>query len=297
MVKISKAPKNFYTAAEAAKKLGMPKTTFFQYVRTGKIKKVVSPGQIEGYYPKTDIDKMAKERELFILEYASEPITFTRATDEDMRGIYELCVSLFGITGSPKYETMLSWQKKNPYTYYVVKQENIVTGYVGFLYLNEKTTNTIMSNNAAIQADGIPFTFGNPPTPSTPEPPEEEVLPFTSGKPIDGLFLGIAVRPGLSATQARLNARRLITGGIEILENLARQGMPVKKLYATSRTTDGIRLSKKLGFKEIVFPDDPLIRFELDVENSDSPLLKRYQKIASRYRQKNLNSPKYNEPV
>jgi len=286
MVKVSNAPKNFYSASEAAKKLGLPKTTFFQYVRTGKIKKVVPPGQVEGYYPKTDIDKMAKERELFILEYASEPSTFASASEEDIRGIYELCVSLFGITGSPNYATMLSWQKKNPYTYFVVKQEDIVTGYIGFLYLNEKTTRSIMSNSALTETQALPYTPGNPPTPSTPEPLDTEVLPYTPGKPIEGLFLGIAVRPGLSALQARMHGRHLIAGGVEVLENLAKQGMPVKKLYATSRTTDGIRLSKKLGFKEIAFPEDPLIRFELDIERSDSPLLKEYKKIVNKYPQK-----------
>src|SRR5215469_6684124 len=281
VVKISKAPKNFYTAAEAAKRLGMAKTTFFQYVRTGKIRKVVPPGQVEGYYPKTDIDKMAKARELFILEYASEPSIFVRASEEDIRGIYELCVSLFGVTGTPNYETMLSWQRINPYTYYVVKQEGIVTGYIGFLYLNEKTTQSIMSKNVPTETEALPFTPGNLPTPSTPEPPATELLPFTPGKPIEGLFLGIAVRPGLSAAQARAHGRHLITGGIEVLENFARQKMPVKKLYGTSRTTDGIKLCTKLGFKAIVFEDDPLIRFELDVDQSDSPLLAEYKKIGN----------------
>jgi MerR HTH family regulatory protein len=290
MVKVSNAPKNFYSASEAAKRLGMPKTTFFQYVRTGKIKKVVPPGQVEGYYPKSDIDKLARERELFILEYASEPSTFIRASEEDIRGIHELCVSLFGLSGSPNYETMLSWQKKNPSTYYVLKQEGIVTGYIGFLYLNEKTTRAIMSDSEPSEEEALPFTPGNAPTPSTPEPPDTEVQSFTPGKPISGLFLGIGVRPGLSATQARQHGRHLISGGVEVLENFARQGMQVKKLYATSRTTDGIRLSRKLGFKEIVFPSNPLIRFELDVEQSDSPLLTEYKKIAKKYNPQKRNA-------
>src|SRR5437763_2541967 len=167
LAKTSAAPKNFYTAAQATKRLGIPKTTFFHYVRTGKIRKVVPPGQVEGYYPKTDIDKMAKERELFILEYASEPSTFARASEGDIRGIYDLCVSLFGVTGTPSYELMLAWQRKNPLTYYVVKQEDIITGYIGFLYLNEEATRYIMSESV----------------PGVPSPSETEVVPFTPGVP------------------------------------------------------------------------------------------------------------------
>jgi len=266
LAKTSAAPKNFYTASQATKRLGIPKTTFFHYVRTGKIRKVVPPGQVEGYYPKTDIDKMAKERELFILEYASEPSTFARATEGDIRGIYDLCVSLFGVTGTPSYELMLAWQRKNPLTYYIVKQEDIITGYIGFLYLNEETTRYIMSESV----------------PGVPSPSETEVLPFTPGVPIDGLFLGLAVRPGLSLQHARSHGRHLMTGGVEVLENFARQGMPVKKLYATSRTPDGIKLCNKLGFREIIYPGDPIIRYELDVEKSDSPLLEDYRQILAR---------------
>lgn len=270
MVKTSKAPKNFYTAAEAARKLGLPKTTFFHQVRKGQIKKVVPPGQTEGYYPKTEIDKMAKAKELFILEYAAEPSTFDRASEEDIGSIHKLCLDLFGVTGTPSYETMLSWQQKNPYTYYVVKQEGIVTGYIGLLHLNSETVHHIMSETL----------------PGIPTPPATEVLPFTPDTPIDGLFLGIAVRQDLPPKQARLHGRHLIAGGIEILEDLARKGSPVKKLYATSRSSDGIKLSRKLGFKETTYPDDPIHRFELDLETSDSPLLKEYKKITKRLAQR-----------
>ena len=268
-MKTSKAPRNFYTASEAAKKLGMPKTTFHTYVKHGKIKKVVPPGRTEGFYPKKEIDKLARARELFILEYASEPSTFAQATDEDIKGIHDLCVNLFGVTETASYETLLSWHKKNPSTYYVVKQEDIVTGYIGFLYLNEEVTRHIMSETV----------------PGVPLPSSAEVLPFIPGKPIHGLWIGLAVRPGLPSTQARMNGRHLITGAIEVLEKLARQGMPVKKLYATARTSDGIKLSRKLGFKETIYPDEPLIRYELDLEKSDSPFLNEYKKLIKRHEQ------------
>jgi hypothetical protein len=257
------APKNFYTATEAIERLGMKRNTFFTYVREGKIKKITPPGHKEGYYPKTEIDKMARIRELAILEYAAEPSTFTRATEEDLRGIHDLSVSLFGIINSTSYETMLSWYRKNPQTYYVTKQEGIVTGYIGFLHINPETTERIM---AVVE-------------PGRPSPTETEILPFITGTPIEGLWVGLGVLPGLSELQARQQGMHLINGAIDVLEGLARKGMPVKKLYATSQTTSGIRLSRKLGFEEISSPGEPLIRFELDLEKSTSPLLKKYREI------------------
>lgn len=263
MTKKSTPPKNFYTAAEAIEKLGMKRNTFFTHVREGKIKKVVPPGHTEGYYPKTEIDKMARARELAILEYAAEPSTFTRASEKDIRGIYDICVSLFGVTNTASYETMLSWQRKNPRTYYVVKQEGIVTGYIGFLYLDKETTQHILSATEL----------------GRPSPPATTVLPFTPNTPIEGLWVGLAVLPGLPPQQARQHGMHLISGAIDILESLAKENMPVKKLYATSQTTHGTRLARKLGFRETVYPDDPLIRYELDLETSDSPLLTTYKQI------------------
>lgn len=264
MVKRRNAPKNFYTATEAIERLGMKRNTFFTYVREKKIKKVVPPGHKEGYYPKTEIDKMARIRELAILEYAAEPSTFTRAAEEDMRGIYDLSVSLFGVTNSTPYETMLAWRRKNPQTYYVTKQEGIVTGYIGFLYLSHETTEHILSATE----------------PGRPSPTETEVLPFIPETPIEGLWMGLGVLPGLNALQARQQGMHLINGAIDVLEDLARKGMPVKYLYATSQTTSGTRLSRKLGFEEISYPGEPLLRFKLDLEKSISPLLKSYQAIA-----------------
>lgn len=266
MAKKTKVPKNFYTAEKAIEKLQMSRSTFFDHVRKGKIKKVIPPGQKEGYYPKKIIDDLARARELVILEYAAEPSSFTRATDEDIKGIHDICASLFGISETVSYETMLSWQQKNPYTYFVTKQEGFVTGYFGFLYLNKEVTERIMSK----------------PLPGVPMPPSTDIEPFIPGKPIHGLFIGLAVRPGLPETQAKMQGRHLITGAIGVLEEFARQNTPVHMLYATARTSHGIRLSRKLGFEEIAYPGDPLIRFKINLLTSDNRLLREYQRIVKR---------------
>lgn len=76
---------------------------------------------------------------------------------------------------------------------------------------------------------------------------------------------------------------------MDVLEEFARKGMPVKKLYATSRTTEGIKLCRDLGFQEMqLTPEDKTLRFELDVETAPSPFLKKYQQSIKRREKKRV---------
>jgi hypothetical protein len=78
-----------------------------------------------------------------------------------------------------------------------------------------------------------------------------------------------------------------VTGAIDVLEEFARKGMSVKKLYATSRTTEGIKLCRDLGFQEMrLTPEDDTLRFELDLEASQSPFLRKYQQSIKRREKK-----------
>jgi MerR HTH family regulatory protein len=59
------APPGFYTAREAANKLGLNIYTFRRYVRAGKIQRYVPPLRKEGYYNKEEIDQIASATETF----------------------------------------------------------------------------------------------------------------------------------------------------------------------------------------------------------------------------------------
>jgi hypothetical protein len=71
-----------------------------------------------------------------------------------------------------------------------------------------------------------------------------------------------------------LNGRPLSPGRIEspieVIADFHKQAMPVHKLLATSERQDGIILGRKLGMREIRYPGDPLLRYELDLEHADS---------------------------
>jgi hypothetical protein len=281
MAKKANAPAGMYTASEAAKRLGLPKTTFHNYVRDGRIKKVVPPGQTEGYYPRAEIEKLAQARELFILLHSTEHATFQRAqSEDDIRGIYELCIAIYGIGGTPSYEERLRIWHKNPYVYYITKQENIVVGYISLIWFTDAALKQLMGP-APKQSITTPAGKGVYSVTGS-----ENVLPFTPGEPIESLFISLGVRPGISNTEQRLNSFKLIRDTITVLEEFAEKGLPVKKLYGTSERLDGIRLARKLGMKETKYEGDNIVRFELDLETSDSPLLTEYKRIVKEREQR-----------
>jgi len=262
MPKQSIAPKGFYTAAAAMKKLGMARSSFYDLVEKGTIKKVVQPGRSEGYYLKATIDDLVKARELFTLQYATDAASFEKATEQDIRGIYDLTVSLWGALGSVPYETRLARYKRNSDIYYVLKYLDIVVGFIAMMPLSERAVEETLETGKSGREI---FT-------------SDDILPFVPGKLIDYLFLEIAVRDGVP--KPKQYAMHLLLGASRALEDYARKGIFIKKLFGTSNKIDGVELARKFGFKEILLPPNgEKLAFELDVLQSNSPLLREYQKI------------------
>jgi hypothetical protein len=268
MAKTGKAPRGFYSATEVMKKLGIASSTLYHYVETGKIKRVVPPDKRDGYYIKADIDKMVKAKELFMLQYATDTTVFEMAQEEDIAGITDLCIELFGKNGTASYETRLAQYHKNPEIFYVLKQDDLIVGYVGIFPLKQEAIERIMSGVAEST-----FRTGL----LTPE----NINQFKPGE-ADHVFLVLGVRQGVA--KSTIYGSRVIAGAIEVFEHLARRGVIIKKLYGTSRTQDGIRIAKGLGFKRVtsVAEEDDLLRFELDLATAKSPLFHKYQNIVKR---------------
>jgi predicted DNA-binding transcriptional regulator AlpA len=268
MTKIAKAPSGFYTASDVMKKLGLQSSTFYEYVKTGRIKKVVPPGRKEGYYPKAEVDKFIRAKEAFILQYATDPTLFDKAQEEDIEAITYLGIELFGKHGSPNYETRLAQYHANPDIFYVLRQEEIIVGYIGFFPLKHEAMEAIM---AGMEEDRFRASILTP----------ANIVPFKSGEAKE-LFIIIGAKQDVK--KSIIYGSRLISGAIKVLEHLARKSIITESLYATSRTRDGIKLCKNLGFKQI-FPEeeeDNLLRFKLDLLTTSNPLLKRYERIVNR---------------
>jgi len=267
MAKTAKAPNGFYTAKEVMEKLGIANSTLYHYVEIKKIKKVIPPGKKEGYYPKADIDKMVRAKEVFILQYGTDPSIFEKANEEDIRGIHEVCTSLWG-SRTPSYEARLNSYRQNNDIYYVVKKEDIIVGFLGIIPFREDILKEIM------EAEQNDFYLRYQQILEMPD----TILPFLSGKPVYSLSLDLQVRKG--TPKEELYGMRLIQGCIETLGDLASQGILVEKLHASSGAPHAIKLCRDAGFTELPpLPGSNRKRFELDLATTTSPLAKDYQEV------------------
>ncbi|HYU73808.1 MAG TPA: hypothetical protein VEL31_14100 [Ktedonobacteraceae bacterium] len=275
MVKGQKTPpKGYYTGKEAAERLDMPLATFYRRIRTQKIKveKYIPTGYSEGFYNKKQIDELAQEMELEALLHSTEPLTFARVSSEDdIRGIVDLCIAIYGQNGTPSYDARLEIWQKNPEVYYIVKQGDIVVGYVSLIWFDKEALDVLMGptpkqSRITPAGTGIYSVTG-----------PEHVQPFTEGQPIDSLFISLGVRPGMPNIEQKNCAIKLLRGTQDVLANFAERGMPIRMFYATSERGDGKRLARKLGMKEIEYPNDRVLRYELETATSDSSLLKSYK--------------------
>lgn len=254
-----KAPSaNLYTRSEAIKKLGLPKSTFHDYVAAGKIQKVVPPGKREGYYLKKEIDDLANATQLFILQYTSEPTTFEPATEQDIEGIYQVVESLWGKAVTTPIELRRSWYKKNPLIDHVVKKQGIVVGYVGMTPLSKETLRLML--------EGKKRGWNLQP---------EEIYTYEPGNSYD-CYIGLAVRQDIP--NAKVYAMRLIIGFYHVLVDLGTKGIKIRSLHATSHRPDGMKLCEDLGFeREPPIEGSILNRYHLDLEKSSAPFAQKYR--------------------
>jgi hypothetical protein len=254
MGRTSRIPEGFYSAAQAIKKLGTPRSTFY----TLDIEKVIAPGRKDAYYPKSVIDDMVKAREMFLIQYAIKPAIFAKATTDDIEAIYDVAVSLWGTAGTIGIETRRKWYQSNSDIDYVVKQDGIIVGFVSLMPLKHETIEKLMSGDIR----GWDIT-------------SDDVLPFTPGASLECFVMAIAVRSGVK--KAEKYGMRLLIGAIHTLGELAKNGITIDKIYATSITPDGIKACRDLGFEELEsLPGMSRKRFIMDVATSTSPLLQEY---------------------
>lgn len=71
---------------------------------------------------------------------------------------------------------------------------------------------------------------------------------------------------------------------IDVLISFVQKGMPVRKLYATSERGQGVQLARKI-MTETQYPGDHTRQYELDIEQSDSILLRPYKDTLDKWRQ------------
>ncbi len=258
--------KNFYTASEAQKRLGISKSQFFYLVRKGTIKKVTFPGKKQGVYPKPVIDKFAATIKALIEQYEPGASRFEPATFEDLPIEVEIDMSLYGQKGTTPLQSRVERLQRNPESNFVLRFEGQIVGHVALYPVDRQYLQKLLHN----QVSGIPA---------------EMVLPWLIDAPLDVFISIISVRPGFTLDVAKHFGLRLIAGAISFLKELGERGVVIENIYCTSRTEMGIHLANKLGMVGEEFPEEPgRWRFHLSVEASDNLLIGEYKEGLALFR-------------
>lgn len=266
---MKKAPPGFYTAQEAAKRLGWNIYTFRYYVRAGKIKRHVPPMRKEGYYAKKEIDRLASETALFLHTLEEKEATETRiAQPEDTQGIVEV-LSVRGWQTATA-EQRKSWYKVNPLIDFIAITDGKVSGYIHAAPYTPKALEDMLAARKH-SWDILP----------------EDILPYQPGNSYN-LYIGIATIEDIPNHTQRVGFP-LIAGFLSFLEELAEKQIYIQHIYAVSAEEPGQKLSKKLGFiRQESLPESYLLpdwhRYELNLETSESRFAQQYREAIQRAR-------------
>jgi hypothetical protein len=255
--------KNYYTASEAQDRLGMNEGNFYYLVKTGKIKKFTPPGKKQGLYPKTEIDRLAREMLAFMVYDETQGLQFMKATtDDDFKEEHELAALLFG-NSIHSLETRMAWLEKNPDLDFIIRDHGRLVGFINLLPTKHEAIMRFM--NGEIRGWEIS---------------PEDVLPFTPGSSMECIIMGMATAQDVEITRRVQYGAKLLSGLIEFLCELAEKNISITKFYATSATPTGISILKNAGFQEIG-QIGKRIAFELDVKTSHDRLATEYRQALS----------------
>jgi len=254
-----KVSNEFYTAAQVKERLGITQGMFYNYVRNGALKPVVPPGKRHGVYLRKEVEQLAREMQLFIDTKQKAPTIFTKVTTkEEVFETTKLSDAIFG--GHIDVDRQMEWLKRTPDIMYVVKSEDKVVGYAILLPLNlEKIRKLLQEEEHTVNIEA------------------EEIQEFKPGTPLHLYGGAIGVIPGVSLAEKRAFGSRLMSGLIDVLIDMGKNGIIFETFTGRSTKPDGIRMLRNLGFTQIPSITEKK-NFTLDVQVSGAREVMLYKK-------------------
>jgi len=260
--------KNYYTAAEAIRKLKIPRSTFYYLIKQGEIPEgTIVPLRKQAFYPKTDIDKLAEERARILAEFeqAPERFAFMIPTREDLVQLVDIDSQIFHEETLIQPEQQMARYAYNPETIHVLKDTKTNTVLGGF---------TMSPLNTSVLEKLIKLEINET------EVRPEDYRPYVTDSPQDCYIIGIVTRPGLTE---KYYASRLLHAILDYLIELLERGIIIRRIYTVATTEEGDKLAQGLYFTPLpgewkgTYEDfrHPYI-LDLETQDSKSKLVNRY---------------------
>jgi predicted DNA-binding transcriptional regulator AlpA len=260
---------NYYTEGEAIKKLGVPKSTFYDLVKANEIPKVNVPSRKRAFYPRQRIDEMAEQRARILGEVAQAPerFVFVLPQRDDLEQLVDIERMFFHesiIVSAEEQQKQLTY---NPEAIHILKDSktNTVVGGISISPIKPDVLEKLIS----LEIDEAQIK-------------PEDYLPYTTDPPLDCYIIDFAVRPDLMATYY---GSKLLQATLDYFIELLNRGVVIRRIYAAAITKSGERLAKGLHFKLLQSDwtrehEEFRHSYVLDLENtaSNSRLVKQYIK-------------------
>ena len=260
---------NYYTAREAIKKLGIPRSTFYDLVKADEISKVNRPLRKRAYYPRQRIDELAEQRARMLGEVAQTPerFVFVLPQRDDLEHLVAIERMFFHESIIVPPEEQQKQLTYNPEAIHVLKDSNTntVVGGVSISPLKPE----VLEQLIGLEIDEAQIR-------------PEDYLPYTTGTPLDCYIIDFVVRPGPMATYY---GSKLMQATLDYFIELLNRRVVIRRFYTAAATKFGERLAKGLHFKLLQSDwtrehEEFRHSYILDLENtaSNSRLVKHYLK-------------------
>ncbi|MGB8343268.1 MAG: hypothetical protein WCD86_00185 [Ktedonobacteraceae bacterium] len=266
-----KSSDKYYTGREVQRLLGITEPSLRNLVNQKKLRKVIPPGRKTGLYLKTDVDTFSAKWEAFLMAKELPKITFRIARSEDLEIEEDLDTRAIGSPGvSAKIKR--TWHALNSESDYHVYYTNKLVAYLWLVPIREDIMEPFLRGE--IHWNDIQ--------------PEKDIVKYEVGKPVQLYILGVASEPDVNEETRMHYMLVLLRGTGEELKKLGRKGVIITKVYARSQTPTGIAMAMHVGMKE--YEPMPrtrkLVRFVLDIETSDSYLVRMYKEGLAEWKAK-----------
>src|SRR6266568_768958 len=259
-------PSGYCTATEAMKILG--NKMLYRYIERGLIHPLGPEIRKHKYYSISELEQVRAQETAFYnppktIEQAlqNHTISFSRATPDDMEGVYAVASKLFHHTTSADARKPLV--DRCPDGNYILKDNGIIVAYIHLQPLKHDRLMEFMHGRLRGWELSV-----------------DDLQCFPIGTSIELLIKSVGAYAEKPAMQ-RFYMQRLLVGTAHAIAQLGSKGVYITKLYATSETPTGIEMAIRAKMTSM----GPMkgskgmkrYAFVLDVATSDLQLVHPYQ--------------------
>ena len=257
--------KGLYSRAETMVKLGADREMLETYIRNHRLERVIPPGRKQGSFRSEQVNALAQELHAFIAVAARPQITFSPARPEDMDEAAKLINALFDHW--PNVERWKEYLRHNPEIGYLLRVDDQIMG-CAFIF--------------PLSLDRITEIFSYEETQAPSIQPDDIESFEPGGKPVSLYIRAVGVMPHTPKTDRRLWGARLLARMLTVFVRFGERGIVIKSIHARSRTPEGIRILRHMGFTQV--PSTTTSHaFLIDVEASGLPMVEEYRAALAKW--------------